>query len=59
MDLWPQKRDPVRNDDIRERLGVTPINEKLMQHRLRCLDISKGGLHVRPVMKGATEEYQT
>jgi hypothetical protein len=25
----------IRNDDIRDRLGVTPIEEKLVQHRLR------------------------
>ena len=29
------RRDRVRNDDIRERLGVAPIEEKLIQHRLR------------------------
>jgi hypothetical protein len=29
------RRDRARNDDIRERLGVTPVEEKLMQHRLR------------------------
>jgi hypothetical protein len=29
------RRDQVRNDDIRERLGVTPVEKKLMQHRLR------------------------
>jgi hypothetical protein len=29
------RRDQVRNDDIRERIGVTPVEEKLMQHRLR------------------------
>ena len=28
-------RDRVRNDDIRDRLGVVPIEEKLVQHRLR------------------------
>jgi hypothetical protein len=34
-----RRRDRVRNDDIRERLGVEPV-EKLVQHRLRCgLDI--------------------
>jgi hypothetical protein len=27
--------DRVRNDNIHERLGVTPIEEKLMQHHLR------------------------
>jgi hypothetical protein len=25
----------VRNDDIRDQLGVAPIKEKLIQHRLR------------------------
>jgi len=29
------RRDRIRNDDIRERLGVAPIEEKLIQHRLR------------------------
>jgi hypothetical protein len=29
------RRDWVHNDDIRERLGVAPVEEKLMQHHLR------------------------
>jgi hypothetical protein len=29
------RKDRVRNDDIRDRLGVTPVEEKLVQHRLR------------------------
>jgi hypothetical protein len=29
------RRDRVRNDDICERLGVAPVEEKLVQHRLR------------------------
>jgi hypothetical protein len=29
------RRDRVRNDDIHERLGVVPVEEKLVQHRLR------------------------
>ena len=29
------RRDRVRNDAIRDRLGVAPIEEKLVQHRLR------------------------
>ena len=29
------RRDRVRNDDIRERLGVAPVEEKLVQHHLR------------------------
>jgi hypothetical protein len=29
------RRDRLRNDDIRERLRVAPVEEKLVQHRLR------------------------
>jgi hypothetical protein len=29
------KRDRVRNDDICERLGVAPVEEKFVQHHLR------------------------
>jgi hypothetical protein len=29
------RRYRVRNDDIREKLGVAPVEEKLMQHHLR------------------------
>jgi hypothetical protein len=29
------RRDRIRNDDIRDRVGVAPIEEKLIQHRLR------------------------
>ena len=29
------RRDRVRNDNIRDRLGVAPIEEKFLQHRLR------------------------
>jgi hypothetical protein len=29
------RRDRIQNDNIRERLGVAPIEEKLVQHRLR------------------------
>jgi hypothetical protein len=29
------RRDQVRNDDIRERLEEAPVEEKLVQHRLR------------------------
>ena len=32
--------DRVRNDDIHDRLGVTPIEEKLIQHRLRLFGMS-------------------
>jgi hypothetical protein len=29
------RRDRIRNDDIRDKFGVTPIQEKLVQHHLR------------------------
>jgi hypothetical protein len=29
------RKDQIRNDDIWDKLGVTPIQEKLVQHRLR------------------------
>ena len=29
------RRDRIRNEDIREKLGVAPIEEKLVQYRLR------------------------
>ena len=29
------RRDRVRNEDIRDKVGVAPIEEKLVQHRLR------------------------
>jgi hypothetical protein len=32
------RRDRVRNDDICERLGVTPVEEKLVQYRLRWFE---------------------
>jgi hypothetical protein len=29
------RKDRIRNDDIRDKIGVAPIQEKLVQHRLR------------------------
>jgi hypothetical protein len=29
------RKDRVRNDDIRERLRVAPVEKKLVQHRLK------------------------
>jgi hypothetical protein len=39
------RRDRVRNDDIRETLGVAPVEEKLVQHCLRWF----GHIQRRPV----------
>ena len=38
------RRDRIRNDDIRDRLGVAPIEEKIIQNRLRWF----GHLQRRP-----------
>ena len=38
------RRDRIRNDDIRKRVGVAPIEEKFVQHRLRWF----GHLQRRP-----------
>jgi hypothetical protein len=38
------RKDRIRNDDIRDKLGVTPIQEKLVQHRLRWF----GNIQRRP-----------
>jgi hypothetical protein len=38
------RRDIVRNEDIRDRVGVAPIEEKLVQHRLGWF----GHVHRRP-----------
>jgi hypothetical protein len=32
------RRDRVQNDNIRERLGMTPVEKKLVQHRLRWFE---------------------
>jgi hypothetical protein len=32
------RKDRIRNDDIRDKLRVAPIQEKLVQHRLRWFD---------------------
>jgi hypothetical protein len=29
------RKDRIRNDDIRDKLGVAPIQENVVQHRLR------------------------
>jgi hypothetical protein len=38
------RKDRIRNDDIRDKLGVTPIQEKLVQHHLRLF----GHIQQRP-----------
>jgi hypothetical protein len=45
-------RDRVRNDDIRERLGVTLVEEKLVQHRLRWFWHMQRRLAEAPIRNG-------
>jgi hypothetical protein len=46
------RRDQVRNDDICERLGVTPVEEKLMQHCLRWFGHMQRRLTEAPIHNG-------
>ena len=46
------RRDRVWNDDIRERLGVTLIEEKLIQHRLRWFGYIQRRPEDAPVRSG-------
>jgi hypothetical protein len=46
------RRDKVRNDDIRDRVGVAPIEEKLIQHRLRWFGHVKRRPPEAPVRNG-------
>jgi hypothetical protein len=32
------RKNQIRNDDIQNKLGITPIQEKLVQHHLRWFD---------------------
>ena len=46
------RKDGVRNDDIRDRVGVAPIEEKLVQHRLRWFGHIRGRPLEAPVHSG-------
>jgi hypothetical protein len=46
------RRDRVRNDDIHERLGVAPVEEKLVQYRLRWFEHIQRGPVEAPVRSG-------
>jgi hypothetical protein len=46
------RRDQVRNDDIRERLGVALVEEKLVQHHLRWFGHIQRRLAEAPVHSG-------
>jgi hypothetical protein len=46
------RRDRARNDDIRERLGVAPVEEKPVQHRLRWFGHIQRRLAEAPIRSG-------
>jgi hypothetical protein len=45
LDLWSYKKGRVQNDDICDRLGVAPIEEELVQHKLMWF----GHVQLRPL----------
>jgi hypothetical protein len=49
------RRDRVRTDDIRDRVGVAPIEEKLIQHRLRWFGHVQRRPPEAPVRSGVLE----
>ena len=46
------RRNRVRNEDIRDRVGVPPIEEKLIQYRLRWFGHVQGRPPKVPVRSG-------
>ncbi|KAJ9548479.1 hypothetical protein OSB04_021022 [Centaurea solstitialis] len=47
------QRDTIANKDIRDKAGVAPLEEKLRQHYMRCIDNSNIVEYVRPGVPGA------
>jgi len=45
------KRNKVRNEDIRTKIGVTPIEEKMRENRLQWF----GHVRCRPTMRQSGE----
>jgi hypothetical protein len=50
-------RDRIRNDDIREGLGVAPVEEKLVQHRLRWFGHIQRRAVEAPVRSGVIRRF--
>jgi hypothetical protein len=46
------KRDRVQNNDIRKRLDVPPVEEKLVQHRLRWFEHIQRRITEAPIRNG-------
>jgi hypothetical protein len=49
------RSDRVRNEDIRDRVGVAPIEEKLVQHRLRWFGHVQRRPPEAPVRSGVSD----
>jgi hypothetical protein len=50
-------RDRIRNDDICEGLGVAPVEEKLVQHRLRWFGHIQRRAVEAPVRSGVIRRF--
>ena len=57
--LQVHKRDRVRNEDIREKVGVALIEEKLTQHRLRWFGHVQRRLPEAPVRSGVPKRVDS
>jgi hypothetical protein len=52
------RKDRIKNDDIRNKLGVAPIQKKLVQHRLRWFDHIQRKSHEAPVRSGILSHHE-
>ena len=53
------RRNRIRNDDIRERVRVAPIEEKLVQHRLRWFGHLQRRPPEAPVRSGIISRFES
>ena len=53
------RRDRIRNDDILEKVGVAPIEEKLVQHRLRWFGHLQRRPPDAPVRSGIISRFES
>jgi hypothetical protein len=52
------RKDQIRNDDIRDKLGVSPIQEKLVQHCLRWFGHIQRRPPEAPVRSGILNRHE-
>ena len=53
------RKDRIKNDDIRERVGVAPLEEKLVQHRLRWFGQLQRRPPEAPVHSGIISRFES